>query len=492
MPDLAGMFSGDTSLGSWGIASDNPDYGDVGSPSLGGTSAWNLSTNLANYGNVDWKKLGWGGGDISTFNNETGEASLNPEFGSWLTAQGYRPGTMQPMAGSADRYMGVLDSSGKPLAGSTYFNQINDNQFWQAAMLAAGAISGGAATSAGMGTAGAGAVSGGVTGFMGDGTLKGAVTGAAAGGLAGGFTPNVAGYAGIENPTLASAVNAGSRSAVSTALRGGDASQVGKSALTGGTLAGLNTLGSQNMETYQPTGTGNQSLLNNINQSSNVNSTPSWMTSDIGTGGQSTYAANNSGLGVAPMFNNSDGNPETNYMQQLQSLLGMSDGRIGVGLGGGQGIKYGDLAGGLMQMYAARKQRQDAGRLMNSITGNNGAYTENLKRSLMAKDAAAGRRSNYGGREVQLQSALAQLAAQQAPSLINLQSSRDAAMLQGLQGLFTVGSRAGFLPSSGQSQPQQFQQMNVPTYSPTSIRELSPMMDAGMEEPSKARWRQGY
>jgi hypothetical protein len=484
MSDLNGMFD----MGSFNWA---PSYGQANSDTYGAgvnqLDSWDVQGNLSNMDKVDWNKLGYSGGTPKTYNQESGQYNVNPEFTSWLSNSGYKPGSYQPMAGSADRYSGVLDSSNKLVNGSGFLNTINDNQFWTGAMLAAGVASGGIAQGAGLGSAATGAVSGGVTGFGNTGTLSGAIKGAAAGGLSGGFAPDVAGYAGIENPSLASAVNGGVKSGMSTALQGGSTSQIGKNALTGGTLSGLNSLGTSNMDTYQPM-QGNQALLNDINQGSYAPQQPSWMGSDLGSGGQSTYTSNTSGMGIAPNYNE-DG-PSTNYLDTVKGILGIGNGRIGAGFGGGQGIKYGDLAGSLMQMYAAERSRKQASQMMGQISGNNGAYAANLRNQLMAKDAASGRRSDYGGREVQLQSALAQLTAQQAPAMMNLQNQKENSLYSGLQGLYTLGSRSGMLGSSADA--PQYQHQPMQSVAPISMPQITDQLQTLNYDPRYLRERGGY
>jgi len=55
----------------------------------------------------------------------------------------------------------------------------------------------------------------------------------------------------------------------------------------------------------------------------------------------------------------------------------------------------------------------------------NSAYAQQLRQQLERKDAAAGRRSQYGGREVELQAALAKMAAGQAPTLQSLYNQKN-------------------------------------------------------------------
>lgn len=442
----AGNFNWQTD-GSNNVATD----GNSGGYSVAPWDQGRLST-------VDWSKQGWGG-PTGNQSQESGEWNINPEFKSWLDQQGYRPGAAMIAPGLADRQQGVLNSRGS-LVGSSYLNHINDSQFWTGAMLAAGLASGGAANTAGLGTTATGAVTGATTGFGNSGTLQGTLKGAATGAAGAGLAPDVAGYAGIENPALAAAVNGGTRSGITAGLQGGSGKQIAGSAVSGGVLSGLNTYGTNTNMEYQPNSY-NDAIVNDANQASMTRSMPSWYTQDVSNapGPQSNYVSSNSGFGVNPnTFGNDSFEQDHPIWDNIKNYLGIQNGRVGVGIGGGQGIKFGDLAGGLMQLYQANRAYRQSNSLLGSITGGNGAYSQNLRNQLMAKDAASGRRSNYGGREVQLQSALAQLNSQQAPAIMNLQNQRENGLFSGLQGLYTIGSRGGWLPSGADTQPVQQQQ----------------------------------
>lgn len=95
----------------------------------------------------------------------------------------------------------------------------------------------------------------------------------------------------------------------------------------------------------------------------------------------------------------------------------------------------GDIAAGLAGLWSANRASRDAKSAANAMSqqniqnqlndmfGPNSSYAQTLKQELERKDAAAGRRSQYGAREVELQAKLAQLQAQTAPGLINSYTS---------------------------------------------------------------------
>jgi len=135
----------------------------------------------------------------------------------------------------------------------------------------------------------------------------------------------------------------------------------------------------------------------------------------------------------------------------------------------GKGFDLGGLAGGLAGMYMASQGAKDQKNVANS------AAAQQLRQQLDRRDAASGRRSQYGPREVELQAKLAQMQAQYAPGLMNASTSaNNQAMLaqqarrqqqnaqlnnllqlgqksgafdaaqRGLSGLFGNGSQGGF------------------------------------------------
>lgn len=87
---------------------------------------------------------------------------------------------------------------------------------------------------------------------------------------------------------------------------------------------------------------------------------------------------------------------------------------------------------------------------MNELYGQNSAYATQLKQELARKDAAAGRRSQYGAREVELQAKLAAMQAEAMPRFMSANVATSQAQLaaaqaqrirqaQMLSGLFNLG-----------------------------------------------------
>jgi len=108
------------------------------------------------------------------------------------------------------------------------------------------------------------------------------------------------------------------------------------------------------------------------------------------------------------------------------NMLGALPGLLGA-YGNYQGQKQtGQMLGGLQSLYA-----QDS------------PYAQAMRQSLQRQDAAGGRRSQYGPREVELQAKLAQLASQQIPGMTQLgrdrYTQRNQMMQQGLGAFQKLG-----------------------------------------------------
>lgn len=86
------------------------------------------------------------------------------------------------------------------------------------------------------------------------------------------------------------------------------------------------------------------------------------------------------------------------------------------------------LLGGLASLYLGYKNNKNTqGQIssINGLYGPNSAYATQMQKQLEARDAAAGRRSQYGPRSVELQAALAGNAAKLAPTLAGLYNQQN-------------------------------------------------------------------
>lgn len=93
----------------------------------------------------------------------------------------------------------------------------------------------------------------------------------------------------------------------------------------------------------------------------------------------------------------------------------------------GSSTDFGAIGAGLGQIwnrYGAAKEYKNQGNQLQDLYGPNSAYSQQLQQSLLRQDAARGRRSQFGTRNVELQARLADLASRNAPQLQNLTKAR--------------------------------------------------------------------
>lgn len=83
--------------------------------------------------------------------------------------------------------------------------------------------------------------------------------------------------------------------------------------------------------------------------------------------------------------------------------------------------KVGPITSRLADLYQASQAKKGYQNMLNQQSVLSDAYAKNLRDELMRRDAAAGRRSNYAGREVELQAKLAQLMSGNMPANIAAQ-----------------------------------------------------------------------
>lgn len=140
--------------------------------------------------------------------------------------------------------------------------------------------------------------------------------------------------------------------------------------------------------------------------------------------------------------------------QNVMKLLGQLDPRFrgldGV-LGGNKGMS--GLEAGLGALFTAYNNRKNNQAIkqqqqgLQSMFGQNSAYSQALRQQLARKDAASGRRSQYGPREVELQARLAELNSRNAPQLQSLSNARNSNNNQLLRDLMIYGSKSGAFSS---------------------------------------------
>ena len=350
----------------------------------------------------------------------------------------------------------------------------NDDQVFKMASLAAAGLINPAFIGTQLGATGLGAsaLGGGIMGtnaalFNGAKTLKdvgmGALTGAAGAGIG---KINPAEYFGVTNPIASRALNGATRAGISAGMGGGDPV---RAALSGGLVGGLNGMsagslssGTGSIDDLPGTIGGNIDMAEGIGQGepmspalteSNMQTAGLDPTAFAGTPLERSYAQSATGRESAPQSN---------------TITDIFSNGIPTPFGGRVGL--GDFAGGLMGLYQAYDQRKRAKNLAGQLAGNygpNSAYAQRLRSELQRRDAAGGRRSQYGPREVDFQAKMAGLNAQMAPTLSNLDQQVGNSNWTMANSILNLGHLFGKGPDkvSSQQLPTLQQPMAKPNYS---------------------------
>lgn len=292
-----------------------------------------------------------------------------------------------------------------------------------------------------MGGLKSGTLNAGVNAALGGDPGKGFLSGFV-GGTLGGLNP--AGSLGIDNPYMSKAVNS-AVSSTAGALAGGqdfpDALNAGlHGGVMGGLQQGLSSLGSS-LSGLMDNIFGNQQTPTSLGMSPDPAqnaSYPGGMSSKdslyaaMTDGGMrqatpqvamqnASYPAGQTPLSIAYVGN-------TQPQRQIQSLGDLFKDFNMQNLGKFAGNNLGTLLPLAYGLYNYNEQKRQLNRMMgglNSLYNPNGAYATQLRGKLEARDAAAGRRSNYEGRETQLMANLADRTASMAPTMFQMQQGKD-------------------------------------------------------------------
>jgi len=307
-------------------------------------------------------------------------------------------------------------------------------------------------------SAASGAVQGGINSAINGQGLKGAVPGAIGGGLYAGVNQlNPAGKVGIDSPGLGKLFNSTLTSGLRAGLTGNNVGDAMKgTALTGGLNLAGNELGNymnegnsmDNGMSYG--GDGRLSLGSYLEQPQTFAPASFNREVDIGadgeynpwqqnlfgssldSGGQQSFGT---GMDVpGNSMGGQGGNPLTGF---FKSMLGGA-GKGGAGLG--------DMAGSLLGLYQANRQRRDARSQIDNLSGmfsQNSPYAQQMRQQLARRDAAGGRRSQYGPREVEFQAAMAKANQGNAGALSQLYSGQNNAQAMMLRNLLQLGNQSG-------------------------------------------------
>lgn len=372
------------------------------------------------------------------------------------------PGTIGGSFGS-----GYAAGSGAAAAAGADQDQIAKAGLIGGASSAAGQYAGAETGSPAIGGATQGAVGAGLNG----GNIgRGAITGGLSAGM-----PDVGSQVGIENPELNKAFNNTLKSGLVARANGGDA----RSNMLGAGVTGLAGYGASLMDNNEY-GSG----YDPIKASAGSYSSPAPWASGLG-GGNTNYTPtpwSTQGGGYTPTEGGAQpqGNPVKDMFKQgldygRDMLSGVSD------FTGINRSNFGNVAEGLAGLYQGYQQRKQARDLQTMMGMRRQAYEQQLRKNLMARDAAAGKRSDYGGRETQLMSSLAELDARNAPAMMGLSNMQLGGGLGMLQSGLRLGGKMGWLDTG--TQPN-LSPMQMPTLATLPyIRPSYNTLDATSNDP---------
>lgn len=275
---------------------------------------------------------------------------------------------------------------------------------------------------------------------------------------------DAAGVAGITDPAVRAAVNSSIAGAGVAALTPGSSSKdIGKSAMYSGVTGYLGNMGS-NSSTNSDTNPYAVEYDPNTKSfvSSNQSSKAPWANSGTTITAQPE-------MSVAPYSSGYEygGMPAASQQEQQpagQSLIDQVSSLFNEYMPSGS--QFGNISQGLLGLYQANRQRRQAKNLLGLMSGRRDAYGNQMRANLMARDAAAGRRSNYAGREQALQASLAELDSRNAPAMMSLQNTIDNSRASALQDILRMGSRSGLFSNKPNLSPMSFQ-YSLPSIAPT-------------------------
>lgn len=292
-------------------------------------------------------------------------------------------------------------------------------------------VGGAAASGAGWGAAQAA----GSGGDWKDGAVKGAVGGAVS---AGATNADFVGGSGMDFGAYNEAVNRGVGSTLGGLARGQNYRDAVVGGLTTGATSGLSTYfapeqsygGQSYPSNYQPQATQWDSLITGQ------------------PAPQMSYAPPTSTANPDFSFFDANGAWAPNR-EQPQSAVGPQTQALNAPQFGSKdwfGSNAGNIASTLFSLYNLNKQRRQVGDYLGGLQGlyrPNSAYAQQLRKQLEAKDAATGRRSQYGPREVELQARLAEKANGIAPTMLQGQLAKNNIQNKMFSNLVNGGNQMG-------------------------------------------------
>jgi hypothetical protein len=472
----------------WALQGAASDTGVVGAQDMYG------QFNAPDYDPTWLSSLGYSGAHPNQGMGPDGADQVDGagEFQSWLDSQGLRLGMGSTPVGSEGAYgrLQAFNQEGNTVGDEhRWLLDESDPAFQGAMMAAAGMFGGGMGSLAaqGLGASAGGIMSGvgagvgaGFTGSMANDPMnfEAAFKAAGMGGLTGGVIQgiNPAGHLGFTDPSWTKPINNAIGAAAKAGLAGGDIKDAALGSLTNsGLSAGLGFLydGVKNMDfggggdtslppvddyssgfgDYQAPQQNNwQSMFTSGNQGgmSLAPQDPDHWSSMFGTQAPNASYANVQSMpdpfGGADLTGNGQLPGQQNRSAGMNPILQ----RMSAQSAGGNGLsspgRFDSMAGNLMGLYSAYRNRKMAGKQagqLQSLFSQNSPYAKQLEQTLMRQDAAAGRRSQVGPRQVELQARLAEMNSRNAPMLQSLYNQKAGAGDMMLKNLLGLGMNGG-------------------------------------------------
>lgn len=219
--------------------------------------------------------------------------------------------------------------------------------------------------------------------------------------------------AGEYTPVVNSVAKGAVGGAIGAAGQGGNSSDIGKGAATGATMQGVKQGAGMLGDYFKNYGNDEMPDVGTLGGTMQDNNGENSAT----LGGETTPTQQYANLSMPSrersmsIQSSQEGSQDSPVNAFLQSM--------GVSVGGGKGLgNIGDMAGSLFGMYNANKQKkklQEQQSQLQSLFSPNSPYAQQMRQRVERKDAAAGRRSQYGPREAQLAAILADRQAQTMP-----------------------------------------------------------------------------
>lgn len=461
-----------------------------GTPEAFGTGVYgglegDLSWNPYSQDNSVWD-TGAGGTELSKDpkNRATGRA-IGTAIGAAFT--GGALGAMAEGGGAAGAGVGATEGAVDYSLASGAGNALGDYAGSTASLGTGAGATGGTAGGASLGTGAGGyaGATGGLASQVGNGAIRGSISNAGStaaqggnsndifksglyGGLYGGAGAGINYGVSSYNPGSYVTDNAAGQQVINKGVQGGlnaglQGKNIGQGALSGAAIPGMNMAGNYLGNSYNNYtnsdmpdlgtlgGTMSDSFGENSASMGGYNSTAQMQANET-PGVTEQVAANGNPLKRAMGYGGTSAAASPSATTDASPFVSAT--------GNGtqsSGPAYGNMAGSLLGLYSAyqqHKRNSDLANGLQSMYGQNSPYAQQLNQALLRQQAASGRRSDVGGRQVELQARLADLNSRNAPMINSLNNNNNNGTNAMLNNLYNIGNQSGAFSAIGrQAQP---------------------------------------